>query len=288
MNAIAKLLRTILVAIALPLVVACGDNDDGNSADLPVSPVATSAPGHVPVAGDITVFAAASLTDSFNKLGADFKTANPEADVTFNFAGSPALVTQLEEGATADVLATAAQSNMDTALERQLVVDAGETFARNRLVIIVPSDNPGGISTPQDLAKEGLRLVLAAAEVPAGRYARESLEKFSADPAAYGAGFSQDVLANLVSEEPNVKAVVTKIQLGEADAGIVYVTDVTEDVSADIAQIEIAETYNVIASYPIAVTAEAGEPEVAQAFIDYVLSPEGQATLEEHGFIGVE
>jgi molybdate transport system substrate-binding protein len=185
------------------------------------------------------------------------------------------------------VLATAAQSNMDTALEKELVADAGTTFVRNRLVIIVPSDNPGGVTTAQDLSKSGLRLVLAAAEVPVGRYARESLAKFSAD-ATYGAGFTDAVLANLVSEEPNVKAVVTKVQLGEADAGIVYVTDVTADVAGDISQIEIADPYNVIASYPIALTDEAGEPHVAQAFIDYVLSDEGQATLEEYGFIAVD
>jgi molybdate transport system substrate-binding protein len=175
---------------------------------------------------------------------------------------------------------------MDTALDKQLVADAGVTFARNRLVIIVPSDNPGGVTTAQDLSKSGLRLVLAAAEVPVGRYARESLARFSAD-AMYGAGFTDAVLANLVSEEPNVKAVVTKVQLGEADAGIVYVTDVT-DVSGDISQIEIADQSNVIASYPIAVTAEADAPDVAQAFIDYVLSDAGQATLGEYGFIAAD
>jgi molybdate transport system substrate-binding protein len=252
--------------VAISIATACVDGDNEN---------------------DITVFAAASLTDAFNQIGDDFSTANPDASVTFNFAGSPALVTQLEEGAAADVLATAAQSNMDAALDKQLVADAGVTFARNRLVIIVPSDNPGGVTTAQDLSKSGLRLVLAAAEVPVGRYARESLARFSAD-AMYGAGFTDAVLANLVSEEPNVKAVVTKVQLGEADAGIVYVTDVTDDVSGDISQIEIADQSNVIASYPIAVTAEADAPDVAQAFIDYVLSDAGQATLGEYGFIAAD
>ena len=236
---------------------------------------------------ELRVFAAASLTDAFTAIGDDFEAANDDVDVTFNFAGSPALITQLDEGASADVLATADQQNMANAIEKNLVADEGVTFARNRLVIIVPEDNPAGITSPQGLAKPGIKLVLAAAEVPVGRYARESLEKFSADP-AYGADFSATVLANVVSEEPNVKAVVTKIQLGEADAGIVYVTDVTEDVSVDISEIAIADEFNVIASYPVAVTAEAGEPDVAQAFIDYVLSPEGQATLEEFGFIPVE
>jgi len=182
----------------------------------------------------LTVFAAASLTDAFSELGDGFEAANPDINVRFNFAGSPALVTQLGEGASADVLATADQQHMANAIERNLVADEGVTFARNELVIIVPKDNPAGMTTPQDLAKPGLKLVLASAEVPVGRYARETLDRFAAD-AAYGAAFVSDVLANVVSEEPNVKAVVTKIQLGEADAGIIYVTDVTDDVLSDIA-----------------------------------------------------
>jgi molybdate transport system substrate-binding protein len=260
----ALLLATGLVAMGL--AASCSGGDDGT---------------------EITVFAAASLTDAFNAIADDYEAANDGVDVTFNFAGSPALVTQLDEGASADVLATADQQNMANAIEKNLVADEGETFARNRLVIIVPKDNPGGIATPRDLAEPGLKLVLAMADVPVGRYARESLDKFSADP-AYGAEFATTVLANVVSEEPNVKAVVTKIQLGEADAGIVYVTDVTDDVDDDIHEVDIPDEFNVIASYPVAVAAEAGEPEAAQAFIDYVLSADGQATLEEFGFIAVQ
>jgi molybdate transport system substrate-binding protein len=281
---------TMLALVVLgSLVAGCGDDGDGDggSSPAPGQTPAASQPAGSALSGDITVFAAASLTDAFNDIGDAFEAAHPDASVTFNFAGSPALVTQIEEGAAADVLATAAQSNMDTAREKDLVVDAGATFARNRLAIIVPRDNPGGISSPRDLAKPGLKLVLAAAEVPAGRYAREALASFGAS-AEYGAAFPEDVLANLASEELNVKAVVTKVQLGEADAGIVYVTDVTEDVAEDIASIEIPDEFNVIASYPIAVTAGAGEPEVAQAFIEYVRGAEGQATLGEYGFLSVE
>jgi molybdate transport system substrate-binding protein len=128
-----------------------------------------------------------------------------------------------------------------------------------------------------------LKLVLAQKDVPVGNYARQALDKFSAD-AAYGPDFSSKVLANLVSEEANVKAVVTKIQLGEADAGIVYVTDVTAGVSGDITQIDIPDAFNVIASYPIAITKDASRPAAAQVFIDYILSAAGQATLKSFGF----
>ncbi|MEX1254093.1 MAG: molybdate ABC transporter substrate-binding protein [Dehalococcoidia bacterium] len=251
---------------------ACGDSDE------------RSGPGP---SGDITVFAAASLTDPFNEIGDAFEAANPDVGVTFQFAGSPALQTQLAEGARADVLATADESNLEAALDAGLVIDAAQPFARNKLAIIVPADNPASIESCLDLANDGLKLVLAAEEVPAGNYARQSIDLMAQDPTA-GAGFSERVLANVVSNEPNVKAVVTKVQLGEADAGIAYVTDVTPDVAADITVIEIPDDMNVIAVYPVAVTSEAAEPEIAAAFIEFVLSDEGQAILRQHGFLRVK
>ena len=251
---------------------ACGDSDE------------PSGPG---LSGDVTVFSAASQTDAFNEIGEAVETANPDVGVTFQFAGSPALRTQLAEGARADVLATADESNMEAALDAGLVIDAGQPFARNQLAIIVPADNPAGIASYLDLANDGLRLVLAAEEVPAGAYARQGLEKMAQDPAA-GADFAERVLANVVSNEPNVKAVVTKVQLGEADAGIVYATDLTPDVAEDVWLIELPDDKNVIAVYPVAVTSEAAEPEIAAAFIEFILSDTGQAVLQEHGFLRVE
>jgi molybdate transport system substrate-binding protein len=259
-------------ALALCSSVACDDSSTTESSGL---------------SGDLTVFAAASLTDSFNEIGEAFEAANGGVDVTFNFAGSPTLRTQLAEGARADVLATADESNMSQALDAGLVVDGGEPFARNGLAIIVPADNPAGIESYLGLANDGLRLVLAAEDVPAGNYARQSIEKMAADPAA-GAGFTDRVRANVVSNEPNVKAVVTKVQLGEADAGIAYVTDVTPDVEQDISLIKIPDDMNVIAVYPVAVTTEAAEPEIAAAFIDFILSDEGQAVLRRYEFLGPE
>ena len=182
------------------------------------------------------------------------------------------------------MLALADEANMQASLDKQLVVDKGQTFVRNGLAIIVPKGNPGNIVAAPDLAKPGIKLVLAQKGVPAGTYARDAIAKMASD-AAFGASFDTKALANVVSEEPNVKAVVAKVQLGEADAGIVYVTDVTAGVAADIEMIEIADAFNVIASYPIAVTAEAAHPEAARAFIDYVLSTEGQAILRRYGFL---
>jgi len=230
------------------------------------------------------VFAASSLTDAFNEEKQAFEAAYPGVSVTFNFAGSPTLRAQLGQGARADVLATADQKNMDDALQSGLVVNAVTTFARNKLAVIVPKSNPGSIASPFDLARPGLKLVLAQRGAPAGDYARQILQNMEADPRG-GAGFADKVLANLVSEEANVKAVVSKIQLGEADAGIVYVTDVTPDVAGDVMLIEIPDSLNVIATYPIAITSDAGEPKIAKAFIGFLLSAQGQQILEGHGFL---
>jgi molybdate transport system substrate-binding protein len=286
-----KVALFLLAALIASMAIACSSSSDSSKTPTTAPPApavaATAAPTVAPVTGKITVFAASSLTDAFKTIATNFQTANPGASVEFNFGGSPALVTQLGQGATADILATADQANMQNALGMSLVRDAGTPFVKNRLIIIVPKSNPAGITTPKDLAKPGLKLVLAQETVPVGNYAHQSLDKFSADT-GYGADFSKNVLANLVSEESNVKAVVTKIQLGEADAGIVYVTDVTPDVASDITSIPIDDQFNIIAVYPIAITKDAGNPAVAQAFIDFVLSDKGQATLKQDGFIPIK
>ena len=220
----------------------------------------------------ITVFAAASLTDAFTEAKDAFIEQNPNVSIEFNFAGSSALVTQLQEGAPADVFASAAQKNMDTALENGSVVDAGQVFAKNRLAVIVPKDNPAGIQSPCDLDNSGVKLVIAEEGVPVGDYARQVVRQPGSSMRRAESASPNVVLGNIVSNEANVKAVVTKVQLGEADAGIAYVTDVTPDVAGDITIIPIEDAYNVIATYPIAVTTNAGSPDVAQAFIEFLLS----------------
>ena len=229
------------------------------------------------------MFAASSLTETFNDAAASFEEQHGDTDVQFNFAGSPTLRAQLDQGADADVYAAADEENMQAAADAGLVQHGARTFARNRLTIIVPSDNPGDVHLMPDLAKDGLRLVIAAPDVPAGRYTREVLDLIAADD-GFPAGFREAVLANVVSEEPNVKAVVAKVQLGEADAGIVYVSDVTEEIEGDVNMVEIPLDYNVEASYQVAVTSDARHPEAAQAFIDFLLSDRGQDILEEHRF----
>lgn len=270
-----KAALSLIAALSVVLAVACGGSDS-------MAPPQSQS-GEPVVRGRITVFAAASLTDSFNEIKARFIKKNPRADIEFQFAGSPALRTQLEHGARADIYASADVPNMTQALNAGLVKDAGKVFVRNSLVIITPKRNPANITRPQDLNKGGIKLVLAAPEVPAGNYARQSLALMDKD-ASYGAGFSAAVLKNVVSNESNVKQVVTKVQLGEADAGVVYGTDVSRDVQSDLNVIQIPNALNVIAEYPIALTKSASNSDVANAFIAYVISSEGQAIMKKYGF----
>ena len=232
----------------------------------------------------VTVFAASSLTEAFEDAAAVFEKENEGIDVQFNFAGSPALRTQLDQGAPADAYAAADEENMRAAADAGLVEAQAQVFARNALAIIVPRENPGNVHLLPDLAKTSLRIVVAAPEVPVGRYTREVLDKIAADD-GFVPGFRESVLANIVSEEPNVKAVVAKVQLGEADAGIVYASDVTEELEDELTIVEIPLDFNIVAAYPVAVTVNAGEPEGARAFIDFLLSQGGQDILEEHGFM---
>jgi molybdate transport system substrate-binding protein len=233
--------------------------------------------------GELTVFAAASLTDSFNEIKTDLEAADQGLTITYNFAGSQALVTQLTEGSPADVFASASNGQMTNAVKAGVISGQPSVFTQNRLAIVVPKDNPAGVETPADLSKVGLKLVLAQAEVPVGMYARQSICLADLDTATYGEGFAEAVGNNVVSEEDNVKAVLAKVQLGEADAGYVYTTDVTPDVAGDVLVIEVPEAINVIAKYPIA-PVTGGNADLANAFIAYVLGPDGQATLQDWGF----
>jgi len=288
--------------MALVLILAtggCGGNSADNTAiasSIAASPTGapavlpttsgtgspTSSPTSAPLSGSLTVFAAASLTDAFTEIGNRLTAENPGLRISFNFAGSQALVTQLQQGARADVFASADLKQMTAAQGANLIDGNPIVFTHNRLTIIVPASNPGGINAPVDLARPGLKLVIANKDVPAGRYTRQSLDLMSADP-AFGADFRARVEANVVSEENNVKQVVTKVQLGEADAGIVYASDVTAAVQGDVATIGIPDSMNVIAEYPIARVA-GGNAALGQAFIDAVLSAAGQQTLQAHGF----
>ena len=180
------------------------------------------------------------------------------------------------------MFASANMTQMTAAEDAEVIAGEPTIFIRNRLAIIVPADNPAGVEDPGDLATDGLKLVVAHPDVPVGRYSLDMLDKMSADP-QYGESFRSEVEANIVSQEDNVRQVVTKVQLGEADAGIVYVSDVTPDVADDVTIIEVPTEHNIIAEYPVAAVAD-GNAELAQAFIDFLLSDDGQAILEQWGF----
>jgi molybdate transport system substrate-binding protein len=237
-----------------------------------------------PESKTLTVFAAASLTDAFTEIGKAFDAANPGVTTTFNFAGSQTLRTQVEEGAPADVFASANGKEMDTLVTDGFVTkDVPQIFLNNKLVIILPANNPAALEKLEDLAKPGIKVVLAAEEVPVGKYSRQAFEQMNA---SFGADFKDKVLANVASNENDVKQVVTKVQLGEADAGIVYVSDAVA--APDLKSIEIPAELNVIAKYPIAPLMKSANTDLAAKFVEYVLSAEGQAILAKWGFAPVK
>jgi molybdate transport system substrate-binding protein len=244
-----------LLAVAALALAGCGGDDGGGG---------SGAAGP----GELTVFAAASLTAAFTELGERYTAANGGAKVTFNFAGSQALATQIQQGAPADVFASADLPNMDKVKD---LVGTPQNFASNRLAIVVEQGNPKGVEGLADLADPDLKVVLAAEEVPAGKYAKQVLDQ---------AGVS----VTPVSREDNVKAVVTKVSLGEADAGIVYVTDVTAG-GDKVEGVDVPADQNVTATYPMATVKASEAPQAAQAFLDLVLSAEGQQVLKEYGFL---
>lgn len=264
-----------------------------------VAPVATEAPSTAPVATEapteeavasptsepatLNILAAASLTEAFTEMQPIFEAAHPGVTLQFNFAGSQQLAQQLTSGAPADVFASANNKQMTVAVDGgRIDKDVPVPFVQNILVVIVPEANPAGITTLADLAKPGIKIDLAAKEVPVGQYALDFLDKANKD-ATLGSDYSAKVLANVVSYEETVKAVLTKIELGEADAGIVYTTDAASS-TGKITQIEIPTELNVIADYPIAVVKDSANPDLAQAFVDYILSADGQQILQKYGF----
>lgn len=259
--------------VAMLLLSGCGRPVDG----LPVNGSADTHPR------TLLVFAAASLTGAFEEIGGAFEAEHAAVHITFNFAGSQALQTQIEQGAPADVFASADTATMDSLVTAGFVRrPAVEVLLTNQLVVILPASNPARLETLQDLGQPGVKLVLAAPDVPVGKYARQSLQKMNA---FYGAGFDNRVLANVVSNEDNVKQVVAKVQLGEADAGIVYRSDAVA--APELRTIEIPPEQNVQAEYQIAPLADSKEAELAAAFVNYVLSTAGRVILAKWGFMPV-
>lgn len=245
-----KIRMALLMALVVVLA-ACGD--DGGS-----------------VEGELLVSAAASLTDAFADVEAAFEDANPDVDVVLNLGSSSSLREQILEGAPADVFASANTSNMDQVVEAGEVEGEPEIFVRNLLQIAVPSGNPAGVTGLEDFGRDELLIGLCAEEVPCGDFAREALANAGVTPA-------------IDTNEPDVRALLTKVEVGELDAGITYVTDVSST-GGTVDGVDIPEDQNVVASYPIAALTNAPNPEAAAAFVAFVLSDEGQAILAEYGF----
>ncbi|MCB8907408.1 MULTISPECIES: molybdate ABC transporter substrate-binding protein [unclassified Streptomyces] len=260
----------VLTAALLVPLAACGNSDDtkedaaGSSGSASAS--ATGSASGAPAA-DLIVLAAASLTDVFKTAGAAYEKSHPGTKLTFSFAGSQELVAQVSQGSRADVLVTADTKSMD-----KVKADTGTPaiIAKNRLVIATGEGNPFKVDDLKDLADTKLKVVLAAPEVPAGKYSKQILD-------------AQKVTVKPVSQEPNVRAVLSKVELGEADAGLVYKTDAAS--AADkVDAVEIPDDQNAIAKYPAATIKDSKNAEAAAAFVAWLSSPEGQKILQDAGF----
>lgn len=253
--------RSVIVLVLL-ILSACGGGAPATTTDETESEAALS--------GEVFVFAAASLTDAFEEIKTTFTKEHPDVTVTYNFGPSSGLADQIVQGAPADVFASANQTQMDKVADADLVNGESQEFVTNVLQIVVEPGNPLGIQGLADLARPDVTLVLAAPEVPAGQFAQEVLA---------GAG----VEVSPASLEVDVRAVLQKVALGEADAGIVYVTDV--QVADDMVDgVDIPEDQNVVARYPIATLASAPNPDAAEAFVAFVTGDEGQEILGSYGF----
>lgn len=248
--------RSTTAAVAGLVAVACGGGPDG----------ATDG-----ARAEVLVSAAASLTDAFGDLEAAFERTHPDVDVKLNLAGSSTLRIQILEGAPVDVYAPANEAHMDRVVEADLVEGEPRVFALNRLRVAVPRGNPAGVDELADFADEELLIGLCAPEVPCGGFAREALRRAGVDPA-------------VDTNEPDVRALLTKIAAGELDAGITYATDVTS-AGGVVEGIELPEGVDVVARYPVAVLRDAPHPEDARAFVAFLLSEDGRSILRDHGFL---
>jgi molybdate transport system substrate-binding protein len=289
--------KWLLVGAALLMVAimgACGDDDGADNvsptatvstASSDTGPTPTRTPVDVPIEYEVTVFAASSLTEALTQIADDFEHLIPGVGVNLQFGGSQDLRAQIEQGAEADIFISADRTQMELLAQSGLI--GGQRFvpARNKLVIIVPKANEANITSPQDLANPGLKVILGGENVPIGNYSRLFLEAASESP-DFSPDYSESVLANVVSETTNVKELAAAVALDEVDAGIVYATDVTPDIAEDVTVIEIPDDVNQVAQYSMSLTVAGIETAYAQEFIDYTVNTiGGQETLVSFGFM---
>ena len=265
------LLAALMSAIMLVGLTGCGQGSNSSGSD----------GGDKKQGGTLTIFAASSLIDAFDELGKVFEQQNEGVEVKQSFESSSTLLTQIQQGAPADVFASAAQEEMDTAVKDGLVVGKPQVFVKNREIILVPNDNPSSVKEFCDVANPGVRLVLAQKDVPASDYALQILDKANA---RYGDDFEKQVLSNLVSRESDVRASVNRVVVGDADATFGYASDYTPDIRDRVKVIPIPGDLNIIATYPIDVLEDAKDPGLAKKWVELVMSKEGQRVLEKWNF----
>jgi molybdate transport system substrate-binding protein len=278
--------RRLLGLLVAILLAACSSPASSPSAAPPSEPAASSSvePGaasDVPAA-DLTIFAASSLKNALVQAKVAYESANPGTTLTISTDSSAALETQIEQGAPADVFLSADAANPKKLVDGGFASGDAVPFAGNTLTIVVPTDNPGGVTSPMDLAKSGLKVISAGDEVPITKYAKQLVTNL-AGLSGYPANFADSYAANVVSKEDNVKAVVAKIELGEGDAGIVYVTDAAA--SDKVKGVDVPDEANVAVTYEGVVVKASPNQAAATAFLEWLAGAEGRAILQQFGFL---
>ena len=276
---------TGLVVTMATVLAACSGAATARPTPTPTAVAATptAPPASSPASGSLTIYAASSLTAAFTEMKTAYQTANPGVTLTLSFGASSTLETQIEQGAPADVFASADTSNPQKLVDKGLAAGSITKFAGNLLTVIVPPANPAGVQTPADLATSGLKFVAAGDTVPITKYADMLLANLAKQP-GYPSGFVAAVTANIVSKEDNVAAVVSKIELGEGDAAIVYVTD-ANTAGAKVTTITVPPAANVPATYGAVAVKASANSAAAAAFITWLAGPDGQAILATYGFL---
>ncbi len=265
--------RWFAIVLTVSLVVLAGCK--------PVTPAPTSQEAAPAASAAITAFAPSVLGDAVKQLGAGFEATQGDVKVQLEIGHTPTQRTQIEEGATPDVFFAAGKADIEALAQQNLIAaDQIKPLARNQLIVVLPPDNPAGIAAVEDLIKPGVRLLLAQPELPIGMATEKLLDNLAAKVAP---DFKEKALANVVSRELGVKPIVTKVALGEADAGVVFVSDATA--APELATLALPGDVNVTVMFMVAPLAAAADPEKAKAFVDYVLADEAQAMLQAQGFL---
>ncbi|MGB7571546.1 MAG: molybdate ABC transporter substrate-binding protein [Methanothrix sp.] len=235
---------------------------------------------------ELTIFCGAGLAGAFNEIWQLYENAS-DIGVAFNFDGVPSLRAQIENGAYADVLVSSNLKHMDALKAEGLINNSTvKIFARNKVAVVVPNDNPANIVNLTDLARPGIMILMGTRELPIGDYARQVLDKLAND-SEYGPEYKEKVISNIVSEETTVNRIVSKVALGEVDAGFAFMSDVSPSMVGKVTKIPIPDKYNVVGDFPVGVLSQSNNTQEAQAFIDVIMSNEGQAILDKYGFIPV-